>query len=62
MVTNDTCDPCSAGVVQVLDVSYGFASFSSFLDVSYGFASFSSYLFPLDIQTMFFGPKDGHKN
>jgi hypothetical protein len=49
MVTNDTCDPCSAGVVQVLDVSYGFASFSS-------------YLFPLDIQTMFFGPKDGHKN
>jgi hypothetical protein len=24
MVTNDTCDPFSAGVVQVLDVSYGF--------------------------------------
>nr|TKR98826.1 hypothetical protein D5086_0000199100 [Populus alba] len=39
----------SAGVVQVLDVGCGVASFPS-------------YLLPLDIQTMSFAPKDGHEN
>lgn len=44
-----TGDMRSAGVVQVLDVGCGVASFSS-------------YLLPLDIQTMSFAPKDGREN
>ncbi|GAB2221641.1 hypothetical protein Drorol1_Dr00012826 [Drosera rotundifolia] len=49
MATNETGDLRSAGVVQVLDVGCGVASFSA-------------YLLPLDIQTMSFAPKDGHEN
>ena len=49
MITDDTGDLRSAGVVQVLDVGCGVASFSA-------------YLLPLDIQTMSFAPKDGHEN
>jgi hypothetical protein len=49
MTTNNTGDLRSAGVVQVLDVGCGVASFSA-------------YLLPLDIQTMSFAPKDGHEN
>lgn len=49
MTTNETGDLRSAGVVQVLDVGCGVASFSA-------------YLLPLDIQTMSFAPKDGHEN
>ncbi|PKA61753.1 putative methyltransferase PMT7 [Apostasia shenzhenica] len=49
MTTNETGDLRSAGVVQVLDVGCGVASFSA-------------YLQPLDIQTMSFAPKDGHEN
>ncbi|KAJ4979591.1 hypothetical protein NE237_010371 [Protea cynaroides] len=49
MTTNETGDLHSAGVVQVLDVGCGVASFSA-------------YLLPLDIQTMSFAPKDGHEN
>ncbi|KDP26221.1 hypothetical protein JCGZ_22467 [Jatropha curcas] len=49
MITSETGDLRSAGVVQVLDVGCGVASFSA-------------YLIPLDIQTMSFAPKDGHEN
>lgn len=49
MTTNETGDLLSAGVVQVLDVGCGVASFAA-------------YLLPLDIQTMSFAPKDGHEN
>ncbi|TYH32528.1 hypothetical protein ES288_A01G259500v1 [Gossypium darwinii] len=49
MATDETGDLRSAGVVQVLDVGCGVASFSA-------------YLLPLDIQTMSFAPKDGHEN
>jgi hypothetical protein len=49
MTTNITGDLRSAGVVQVLDVGCGVASFSA-------------YLLPLGIQTMSFAPKDGHEN
>ncbi|XP_062117944.1 probable methyltransferase PMT7 isoform X3 [Humulus lupulus] len=49
MITNETGNLRSAGVVQVLDVGCGVASFSA-------------YLLPLDIQTMSFAPKDGHEN
>lgn len=49
MTTNENGDLRSAGVVQVLDVGCGVASFSA-------------YLLPLDIQTMSFAPKDGHEN
>ncbi|XP_011626491.1 probable methyltransferase PMT6 isoform X2 [Amborella trichopoda] len=49
MITNGTGDLQTAGVVQVLDVGCGVASFSAFLT-------------PLDIQTMSFAPKDGHEN
>ena len=49
MTTNSTGDLSSAGVVQVLDVGCGVASFSA-------------YLLPLDIHTMSFAPKDGHEN
>ncbi|XVE61043.1 hypothetical protein DITRI_Ditri06bG0008700 [Diplodiscus trichospermus] len=49
MITNETGDLRSAGVVQVLDVGCGVASFSA-------------YLLPLDIQTMSFAPKDSHEN
>lgn len=49
MITNETGDLQTAGVVQVLDVGCGVASFSA-------------YLLPLDIQTMSFAPKDGHEN
>lgn len=49
MTTNSTGDLRSAGVVQVLDVGCGVASFSA-------------YLLPLDIHTMSFAPKDGHEN
>ncbi|XP_054803754.1 probable methyltransferase PMT7 [Prosopis cineraria] len=49
MTTNETGDLRSAGVVQVLDVGCGVASFGA-------------YLLPLDIQTMSFAPKDGHEN
>ncbi|XWS65355.1 hypothetical protein CRYUN_Cryun05aG0105700 [Craigia yunnanensis] len=49
MITDETGDLRSAGVVQVLDVGCGVASFSA-------------YLLPLDIQTMSFAPKDGHEN
>ncbi|XP_020588489.1 probable methyltransferase PMT7 [Phalaenopsis equestris] len=49
MITNETGDLRSAGVVQVLDIGCGVASFSA-------------YLQPLDIQTMSFAPKDGHEN
>ncbi|WCJ33340.1 S-adenosyl-L-methionine-dependent methyltransferases superfamily protein [Euphorbia peplus] len=49
MTTNETGDLRSAGVVQVLDVGCGVASFAA-------------YLLTLDIQTMSFAPKDGHEN
>lgn len=49
MITNETGNLRSAGVVQVLDVGCGVASFSA-------------YLLPLDIQTMSFAPKDSHEN
>ncbi|XP_015583546.1 probable methyltransferase PMT7 isoform X2 [Ricinus communis] len=49
MTTDEMGDLRSAGVVQVLDVGCGVASFSA-------------YLLPLDIQTMSFAPKDGHEN
>ncbi|XP_024025427.1 probable methyltransferase PMT7 isoform X1 [Morus notabilis] len=49
MITNGTGNLRSAGVLQVLDVGCGVASFSA-------------YLLPLDIQTMSFAPKDGHEN
>lgn len=49
MITNGTGDLRAAGVVQVLDVGCGVASFSA-------------YLLPLGIQTMSFAPKDGHEN
>ncbi|WJX11083.1 hypothetical protein P8452_01733 [Trifolium repens] len=49
MITNDTGDLRSAGIVQVLDLGCGVASFSA-------------YLLPLDIRTMSFAPKDGHEN
>ncbi|KAK4748882.1 hypothetical protein SAY87_015468 [Trapa incisa] len=49
MTTNEMGDLRSAGVVQVLDVGCGVASFSA-------------YLLPLNIQTMSFAPKDGHEN
>ncbi|PPE02386.1 hypothetical protein GOBAR_DD00574 [Gossypium barbadense] len=49
ITTDETGDLRSAGVVQVLDVGCGVASFSA-------------YLLPLDIQTMSFAPKDGHEN
>ncbi|KAL0911006.1 hypothetical protein M5K25_019106 [Dendrobium thyrsiflorum] len=49
MTTNETGDLRSTGVVQVLDIGCGVASFSA-------------YLQPLDIQTMSFAPKDGHEN
>ncbi|KAL9319156.1 hypothetical protein ACSQ67_015673 [Phaseolus vulgaris] len=49
MITNEAGDLRSAGVVQVLDVGCGVASFSA-------------YLLPLDIRTMSFAPKDGHEN
>ncbi|KAI6696892.1 hypothetical protein NL676_017011 [Syzygium grande] len=49
MTTNEAGDLRSAGVVQVLDVGCGVASFSA-------------YLLPLGIQTMSFAPKDGHEN
>ncbi|KAK7278938.1 hypothetical protein RJT34_23979 [Clitoria ternatea] len=49
MITNDAGDLRSAGVVQVLDVGCGVASFSA-------------YLLPLGIRTMSFAPKDGHEN
>ncbi|GAV73938.1 Methyltransf_29 domain-containing protein [Cephalotus follicularis] len=49
LTTNETGDLRSAGVVQVLDVGCGVASFSA-------------YLIPLNIQTMSFAPKDGHEN
>ncbi|XP_061351801.1 probable methyltransferase PMT7 [Gastrolobium bilobum] len=48
MITNETGNLHSAGVVQVLDVGCGVASFSAYL--------------PLDIRTMSFAPKDGHEN
>ncbi|XP_020274387.1 probable methyltransferase PMT7 [Asparagus officinalis] len=49
MTTNETGDLRTAGVVQVLDVGCGVASFSA-------------YLLALDIHTMSFAPKDGHEN
>ncbi|KAF3442488.1 hypothetical protein FNV43_RR16404 [Rhamnella rubrinervis] len=49
MITKERGDLRTAGVVQVLDVGCGVASFSA-------------YLLPLDIQTMSFAPKDGHEN
>lgn len=49
MITNEMGDLRSAGVVQVLDVGCGVASFSA-------------YLLPLGIRTMSFAPKDGHEN
>ncbi|KAJ4849203.1 hypothetical protein Tsubulata_047622 [Turnera subulata] len=49
MITDEKGDLRSAGVVQVLDVGCGVASFSA-------------YLLPLNIQTMSFAPKDGHEN
>ncbi|XP_050229057.1 probable methyltransferase PMT7 [Mercurialis annua] len=49
MTTDETGDLRSAGVVQVLDVGCGVASFSA-------------YLLALDIQTMSIAPKDGHEN
>ncbi|XWS43080.1 hypothetical protein CRYUN_Cryun16bG0070800 [Craigia yunnanensis] len=49
MTTDETGDLRSAGVVQVLDVGCGVASFSAFL-------------LPFYIQTMSFAPKDGHEN
>ncbi|MED6157382.1 hypothetical protein PIB30_022651 [Stylosanthes scabra] len=49
MIKNETGDLRSAGVVQVLDVGCGVASFSA-------------YLLPLDIRAMSFAPKDGHEN
>ncbi|KAF9664630.1 hypothetical protein SADUNF_Sadunf16G0038300 [Salix dunnii] len=49
ITTDDTGDLRSAGVVQVLDVGCGVASFSA-------------YLLPLDIQTMSFASKGGHEN
>ncbi|CAA7059991.1 unnamed protein product [Microthlaspi erraticum] len=49
MMTNETGDLRSAGVVQVLDVGCGVASFAA-------------YLLSLGIQTMSFAPKDSHEN
>ncbi|KAH0855201.1 hypothetical protein HID58_020415 [Brassica napus] len=49
MVTNETGDLRSAGVVQVLDVGCGVASFAA-------------YLLPLGIQTMSFAPNDANEN
>ncbi|XP_047308890.1 probable methyltransferase PMT7 [Impatiens glandulifera] len=49
MITNGTGTLQSAGILQVLDVGCGVASFSA-------------YLLPLNIQTMSFAPKDGHEN
>ncbi|KAI4348634.1 hypothetical protein L6164_009336 [Bauhinia variegata] len=49
MITNEAGDLRAAGVVQVLDIGCGVASFAA-------------YLLPLDIQTMSFAPKDGHEN
>ncbi|KAK1319513.1 putative methyltransferase PMT7 [Acorus calamus] len=49
MITSNAGDLRTAGVVQVLDVGCGVASFSA-------------YLLPLDIQTMSIAPKDGHEN
>ncbi|KAH9320548.1 hypothetical protein KI387_015187, partial [Taxus chinensis] len=49
MITNGTGDLRAAGVVQVLDVGCGVASFAA-------------YLLELDIQTMSFAPKDEHEN
>lgn len=49
MITNETGDLRSVGVVQVLDVGCGVASFSA-------------YLLPLDVRTMSVAPKDGHEN
>ncbi|XP_010464686.1 PREDICTED: probable methyltransferase PMT6 [Camelina sativa] len=49
MMTNETGDLRSAGVVQVLDVGCGVASFAA-------------YLLPLGIQTMSFAPKDSNEN
>ncbi|VVA97083.1 unnamed protein product [Arabis nemorensis] len=49
MMTNETGDLRSAGVVQVLDVGCGVASFAA-------------YLLPLGIQTMSFAPIDSHEN
>lgn len=49
MITDEKGDLRSAGIVQVLDVGCGVASFSA-------------YLLPLNIQTMSFAPKDGHEN
>lgn len=49
MITDEKGDLRSAGVVQVLDVGCGVASFAA-------------YLLPLNIQTMSFAPKDGHEN
>lgn len=48
-MTNETGDLRSAGVVQVLDVGCGVASFAA-------------YLLPLGIQTMSFAPNDAHEN
>ncbi|KAJ3676231.1 hypothetical protein LUZ60_003643 [Juncus effusus] len=49
MITNGTGDLRTGGVVQVLDVGCGVASFAA-------------YLLPLNIQTMSFAPKDVHEN
>ncbi|GLJ12749.1 hypothetical protein SUGI_0197100 [Cryptomeria japonica] len=49
MTTNGTGDLQAAGVVQVLDVGCGVASFAA-------------YLLELDIQTMSFAPRDEHEN
>ena len=48
-MTNETGDLSSAGVVQVLDVGCGVASFAA-------------YLLPLGIKTMSFAPNDAHEN
>ncbi|MQM04681.1 hypothetical protein Taro_037484 [Colocasia esculenta] len=49
MMTKGNGDLRTAGIVQVMDVGCGVASFAAFL-------------LPLDIQTMSFAPKDGHEN
>ncbi|KAJ7521133.1 hypothetical protein O6H91_19G039400 [Diphasiastrum complanatum] len=49
IITNGTGDLRTAGVVQVLDVGCGVASFAA-------------YLLPLQIQTMSFAPIDSHEN
>ncbi|KAH0713651.1 hypothetical protein KY289_009610 [Solanum tuberosum] len=49
MTTNEKGDLRSAGIVQVLDVGCGVASFSA-------------YLLPLSIEIMSFAPKDDHEN